>query len=146
MRVHAGIVVALALVGLGAPGCCTYQDPATGAEATYAFETLKAELDLGIGTVYTAAKEAVNELSLRTTRAAQDGISGEIRAVDAQLDRVEIRVGALPGARTQVAIRVGLFGDRDKSIVVFEQIMANLSGAEQLAAAPALQWGREERR
>jgi len=136
--------VILLAVGLAGgwlvPGCTTYRDPVTGQEARYRFETLRAELDLPIRTVYTAAKRATSELDLRSTRAAQDGLAGEIRAVNAQLETVDIQVGALPGGRTELSIRVGVFGDRDKSIVLFESIMANLSAPEQLAAVPSLRW------
>ncbi len=135
-------LVALEMAGgLLAPGCSTYRDPATGEEATYGMETLKARLDVDVGTVYAAARRAANELHLRVMRAAEDGISGEIRAYDAQRDQVEIRLGAMPEDRTLLAINVGPFGDKKKSLVLFEHIMENLSRAEQIAAAPSLPWG-----
>jgi hypothetical protein len=129
------------LGGLFVPGCTTYRDPVTGEEATYLFETLRARLNLEIGPVYAAAEKAVHELRLRPTRQAEDGISAEIRAVDSHYQTVEIRMAALPQGRTLLTIRVGLVGDKDKSLVLFEQIMQNLSQAEQQAAAPAVQWG-----
>ena len=127
--------------GLLAPGCSTYRDPATGEEATYGLETLKARLDVDVGTVYAAARKAADELNLKVMRAAKDGISGEIRAYDAQRNQVEIRLGAMPEDRTLLTINVGPFGDKKKSIVLFEHIMENLSQAEQIAAASSLQWG-----
>jgi hypothetical protein len=123
------------------PGCASYHDPVTGEEATYGCETLRAKIELEIGAVYAATRRAAADLHLRVTRAAQDGISGEIRATDAQRDMVEICLGALPGNRTALSIRVGPFGDKHKSIVVFERIMENLSRARQLAAVPTVQWG-----
>ncbi len=127
--------------GLLAPGCSSYRDPVTGEKATYGMQTLKARLDADVGTVYAAARKAAAELKLKVMRAAEDGISGEIRAYDAQRNQVEIRLGAMPEDRTLLAISVGPFGDKKKSIVLFEHIMGNLSQAEQIAAAPALPWG-----
>jgi hypothetical protein len=146
MKAHAVwfVVLGLAVVLLG-QGCSTYHDRASGEEATYGCQTLKAKLDLDIGTVYTAAKRAAFCLRLRVMRAAEDGISGEIRAIDAQRDWVEIRLGALPEGRTRLTISVGAFGDKKKSIVMFEHIMANLSAMQQAAAAACVQWGPERR-
>jgi hypothetical protein len=142
MKAHAIVLAVFGLAGgLLAPGCSTYHDPATGEKATYGMQTLKSRLDVDVGTVYAAARKAADELDLRVMRAAQDGISGEIRAYNAQRDQVEIRLGAMPEDRTLLRITVGPFGDKKKSLVLFESIMKNLSRAEQLAAARALPWG-----
>jgi len=142
MNAHAMVLVTLGVAGgLLTHGCSTYRDPATGEEARFGMETLKARLDLEIGAVYAAARQAADDLDLKVMRAAEDGISGQIQALDAQYDLVTIRLGAMPEDRTLLAINVGVFGDKNKSLVLFEQIMDNLSRAEQIAAAPALQWG-----
>ncbi len=144
MKPHAIVLLVLEITGgLLAPGCSTYRDPATGEEATYGLETLKARLDVDVGTVYAAARRAANELNLRVMHAAEDGISGQIRAFDAQRDQVDIRLGAMPEDRTLLTITVGAFGDKNKSLVLFEYILKNLSQAQQLAVAPSLQWGRD---
>lgn len=133
-------VIVLAVFGsagaLLAPGCSTYHDPATGQKATYGMSTLKAQLDAEVGTVYAAARKAAAELDLNVMRAAEDGISGEIWAYDAQYNQVNIRLGAIPEDRTRLAISVGPFGDKKKSLVLFESILKNLGQAEQFAAAP----------
>ena len=146
MKAHAVLFVVLGLaIALLGQGCSSYHDPATGEEATYGCQTLKAKLDLDIGTVYAAAKCAAFDLRLRVMCVAEDGISGQIRAIDAQRDWVDIQVGALPEDRTRLTISVGVFGDKKKSIVVFEHIMANLSEMQQAAAAASVQWCPERR-
>lgn len=146
MKAYALWIVVLGIAGgLLGQGCSTYRDPATGEEATYGCQTLKAKLDLDIGTVYAAAKRAALDLRLRVMRAAVDGISGEIRALDAQRDSVDIQLGAMPEGRTRLTISVSVFGDKDKSIVVFERILGNLSATQQAAAAASVQWGPERR-
>ncbi len=142
MKAHGVVLVVLGMTGgLLVGGCATYHDPATGEEAHYGCQTLKTKLDADIGAVYTAARRATNELRLRVTRAAQDGISGEITARDAHRDNVDIQMGALPEGRTVLTIRVGVFGDKQKSIVLLERILANLSGQPQATVAPVVQWG-----
>lgn len=138
MKAQTVVLVALGMAGaVLVEGCSAYHDPVTGEEAHYGCETLRARLDAGVPVVYAAAKRATNDLHLRVMRAAQDGISGEIRALDSQRDNVEVELGALPEGRTKLTIRVGVFGDKDKSIVLFERIMENLNQAPQVAAAPA---------
>ncbi len=138
MKAHAIVLAVLGTAGgLVAPGCSSYHDPATGEKATYGMQTLKARLDINVGTVYAAARKAAAELNLKVMRAAQDGISGEIRAYDAQRNQVDIQLGAMPEDRTLLAISVGPFGDKKKSLVLFESIMKNLTRAEQVAAVPA---------
>jgi hypothetical protein len=142
MKAYVFWLVAVGSAGsLLCPGCAAYHDPASGAKAWYGCETLRAKLDLEIGAVYVAAKQATADLYLKVRRSAADGISGEIRALDARYDTVEIRLKALPRNRTAVAIRIEPFGDKQKSIVVFVQIMENLSREQQLAAASSVQWG-----
>src|SRR4030042_5125030 len=124
----AALVVSGVLACLACQGCgSTYEDPATGIEAKYRWDTLTAELDQEIGMVYPAAQQAADELDLKVLREAMDGIAGEIRALDAHLDTVDIRLEAMPAGRTLMTIRIGAFGARNKSAVVFEHVMGNLT-------------------
>lgn len=128
MKGRAVVVVGLALAGcLVYSGCAsTVEDPGTGAQAQYRWETLEAELDQGIAVVHLAARDAVDRLDLVVLRDGLDGIAAEILALDAHFDSVEIRLGALPGSGTLLMIRIGLFGDRNKSAVLFGSIMESL--------------------
>lgn len=127
-------VVAMSAVAAGCflgSGCApTYQDPATGVEARYEWETLKAKLNRPIAEVYYAARDAAEDLDLRPLRCGLDGIAAEVVALDAHCDRVDIRVGALPESRSLLAIRVGFLGDMNKSAVLFSEIMERLARCE----------------
>lgn len=136
--------VALASLFVVAAGCLvcsgcapTYRDPATGAEARYEWETLRTELDEPIATMYAAARDAARELDLRTQRCDLDGIAAEILALDAHLETVTIRLEALPESRSLLTIRVGLFGNRNKSVVLFSEIMEQLVGRERAVSKDA---------
>ena len=145
MKAHAVVLMALGVTAcVPAGGCATYHDPATGEPAHYGCETLRTKLNADIGAVYGAARRATNELHLRVMRAAQDGISGEILARDAHRDNVDIQLGALPEGRTRLTIRVGVFGDKNKSIVLLQRILDNLSRQELAAFMPAVEWSRAE--
>ena len=72
----------------------------------------------------------MDELDLRVLRDKLDGIAAEIQALDAHFETVTVRLEALPEARTLLTIRVGLFGDKNKSVVLFERIMGNLAQRE----------------
>lgn len=136
-------VVALAILGsacgLLCPGCGpAYRDPQTGVEANYAWETLRAELDLEIREVYPAAHGAADEMDLKVMRSRVNGIAAEVFALDAHLDTVDIRMEAMPEFRTLLTIRIGLFGNRNKSVVLFDRIMANLvQGGEFARIGPS---------
>jgi len=134
---------AVVLIVVGVAGCLLSQgcasrvrDPATGTEATYHWEALCAEVDRSTWDVYAAAQQAVDELELKVWREEVDGLAGDIRAVDAHFNTVEIQLGAMPGCRTRLTIRIDLFGDKDKSIVLFEEIMAKLGEQESPTSVP----------
>jgi hypothetical protein len=125
-------LVVVALAGsLLCPGCGPeIRDPATGAGADYDWGILEATLDRPIAEVYAAARQAVRDLDLCVFREARDGISAEILAINAWRDRVDLTLGARPGPQTELNIEIGLTGDRDKSIMLFQSIVARLPGQE----------------
>lgn len=129
MTRHSATLIVLTAAGsVLCPGCGpSYRDPATGVEARYWWQTLGAELDLEVREVYPAARTAVDTLDLRVLRAKVDGIAAEIVVVDAHFDTTHIRLHALPETRTLLTIRVSLFGDRNKSAVLFSEIMRHLA-------------------
>jgi hypothetical protein len=144
MKAHALVRVVLGLAaGLGLAGCA-YEDPATGAKATYALEALHSEVDAPVPVVYAAALKAADSLDLTVGRAVESGFGAEIRAVDVLANVVNVRLKVLPGERTRLTIAVGAFGSRRKSIMVFNSIMANLAGMQPAASVSSIQWGAPE--
>jgi hypothetical protein len=112
----------LLLAGCGSPAIET----GPGVRAGYAWDTLYARLDYPIGEVYHAAGAAVKELHLKVLRHGRDGVAGEISAMDAQHEYIWIDLQAWPRSRTALTIRAGVFGDRNKSAVIFERILEDL--------------------
>jgi len=96
------------------------------AQAKYAWGALKAELDYPLETTYRAAKKAAEQLELSIYTDRHDEVAGLITARDAQNDEVKIKLEALPQSRTIMTVRVGTVGDKNKSHVIFNQVLDNL--------------------
>jgi hypothetical protein len=114
-------------------GCGTSVQTGPGVRASYGCETLRARMDYPIDDAYRAASDAVQQLDLCVLRHDQDEVAGEIYTLDAQRDTIAIEMEALPGERTLLTIRVDLFGNKNKSEVVFERIVENLQGEAAVA-------------
>ena len=124
--------VVLATVVLGGlllyQGCGTtpVRGPDGDIEGTITHGTLTATMDRGIGQVFAAVQAAVQQLGLTTVMAEQDGVSAEVLARDTQQQTIAIRLDAVSPNRTSLAMRVGIFGDANKTRVIFRKIQENL--------------------
>jgi len=132
----ASLTTLVAIGSLLCPGCGP-RPVETGPDvrASYCFDALHARLDYQIAEVYQAADRAVRDLGLKVLYDKQDGVAAQIDMFDVQQDYIAVRLVALPYSQTAMTIRAGVFGCRDKSDVVFEQIMENLRG-EPAAVKP----------
>lgn len=98
-------------------------------EADYDWGTLEATLDDPLEASYRAAKDALAELELPILHDTQDDIAAELATRDAHDEEITIRLEALPGSRTQMTIHASPLGDKNKSHVIFNQIMDNLTSS-----------------
>jgi len=122
-------ILALAISGLFLCSGCHSEISGAGADtkAKYEWGTLKAELNYPIETTFMAAKKAAEELELTVILDQHDEVAGLIMARDAQEEKVKIKLEALPMSRTILTIHVGMFGDKNKSNVIFNQVVKNIS-------------------
>jgi hypothetical protein len=125
------LAIVLAAVVLGGSllyqGCSTaVRGPDGEVEAELAHGTLTATMDRGISQVFAAVQAAVHQLGLTTVMAEQDGVSADILARDTQQQTIAIRLGAVSPTRTTLAMRVGIFGDTNKTRVIFRKIQESL--------------------
>jgi hypothetical protein len=123
------VVLAAALLS-GAWLCQGCSSPVRGTEgqveAEIRYGTLTATLDRGIKQAFEAVQDAVHQLGLTIVMAEQDGVAAEVLARDTQGQTITIRLEALGPDRTSLAMRVGIFGDKNKSGVIFRTIQENL--------------------
>jgi hypothetical protein len=123
------VVLATGLAGgwLLCPGCSTaVRGPEGQIEGTIRSGTLTARLDRGIGRAFEAVQEAVRQLGFTTIMTEQDGVAAEVLARDTQQQNITIKLEALSPSATALTMRVGIFGDKNKSNVIFRQIQENL--------------------
>jgi hypothetical protein len=128
MQTKRSACLCLALAaGIALAGCATSVNDTQGRrEAIYELGTLKATLSAPIGQVYEAAQESLKELDLRVLNAKHDGIAAELVSRDAQDKQVSVRLEAMPDSQTQLHISVGMFGDKNKSVVLLQHIKGKL--------------------
>jgi hypothetical protein len=138
MKGHAIAGLAFVIGGcLLVQGCGEPEIPSgPGVRSGYAWDALEARLDCPIDAVYLAATAAVSQLHLCVLREKQDGVAAELATLDAQRQCITIKLEAWPEAQTALTIRAGLFGDRNKSAVIFERILANLGEGPATARLP----------
>lgn len=120
----------IVVVGCGltlCQGCGTsVRGPEGDIEARIKYGTLTAMMDRGIERVYQAVQESVGKLGLTTVMAEQDGVAAEVLARDAQGQNISIKLEAVGPDKTELTMRVGMLGDKNKSRVIFRQIQDNL--------------------
>jgi hypothetical protein len=116
--------IALVVLTLGCES--PIHDTGPDARADYEWGTLGATLDYPLNLAFPAAKQALRELDVTILVDEQDDLAGQLLARDAHDETITIELEALPRSRTQMKIRVGSFGDKNKSSVIFTRIMENL--------------------
>jgi hypothetical protein len=128
MRKLAAVLASGLAVGwLLCPGCSTaVRGPEGQIEGSIRNGTLVATLDRGIDRAFEAVQEAVRQLGFTTIMTEQDGVAAEVLARDAQQQNITIKLAAVSPDRTSLTMRVGIFGDKNKSNVIFRKIQENL--------------------
>lgn len=115
------------VAGITLGGCATsINDPQGRREAVYEWGTLRATFPTPIEHTFKAAQETFKELDLKVLGANQDGIAAELLSRDAQGKEVSVAMEATPDGGTRVRIRVGKFGDQNKSVVLLRHIKRKL--------------------
>jgi hypothetical protein len=146
MNAHAVVLIALGMTAGILVAGCRYENRATGTQATYVAEALHSEVGAPLPAVYAATLKAADKLDLTVGRAEETSFGVEIRAVNDLDDVVTIRLTVVSQERTKLMISVGVFGDRRKSIRVFNSIMANLAEIRPAMVIPSLDsivWSEE---
>ena len=79
-----------------------------------------------LDTVYQATLDAMNGLDLPVLSKTKDALTAEIVARDAQDKKVTIKLKAATEETTKLSIRIGTFGDKTKSQLIYDKIRENL--------------------
>jgi len=122
------LVLLLALAGVGT-GCIALAVAGAAAVGTvaYAKGDLETILEEDINTIYAASKEALAELEIRITGTDKDLLSAVIRAEGAEDKKITIRLKRIEQGRlVKLTIRVGVFGEKTLSEIIYDKIQKNL--------------------
>lgn len=127
-RISATLAV---LVGLAtSTGCFLVAVGAAGAAGAGTVAYVRGELDATLGRRYEAvansADSAIAQLQFVKVSETKDAFTWEIVARTAEDKKVDIKVSRQGDDLTRVSIRIGVFGDEEKSRVVLDRIKANL--------------------
>lgn len=107
-------------------GCAAVLVGAGAGTAIYVTGNLKAPVSEDINTVYQATLKAVEQLELKVSSKTKDALSAKIIARDAQDKKITINLVSASENTTKIAIRVGIFGNEEKSRLIYEKIQKNL--------------------
>lgn len=101
----------VAAVGVGAAGTVAYVKG-----------DLQTVESADIDAVYKAVSKAIDKLELSVTQKTKDAMTAKVVARDSQYKKITIKLGATAEGATKLSIRVGLFGNKRKSRLIYEQI------------------------
>ncbi len=87
---------------------------------------LKRTYDVNIDNAWAAAVKSVEELKLTTESKTHDAFSGVIKGKMADGKSFEINLKRLAENSTEIGVRLGTFGDRQKSEAIHDKILSNL--------------------
>lgn len=123
-------VVAGACLSTGLTGCLVAAAGAGAAAGvgTYAYVTgkLSATLDAPLDRAHSASVKAVESLKFSEASKALDAFNGFVTARAADGAEVKINLKRLTDTTTEVEIRVGTFGDKNRSVAIYEEIKKHL--------------------
>jgi len=116
-----------ALLSTGLSGCLIAAAGAAGA-GTYAYVTgkLTATLDAPLERAHSASVTAVESLKFTGESKQLDAFNGVVTALAADGSEVKIDLKRLSDKSTEVQIRVGTFGDKSRSVAIYEEIKKHL--------------------
>jgi len=123
----ASTLLALSMV---TSGCFLVAVGAAGAAGAGTVAYIRGELDASLGnrydTVVGATDNAVGQLQFAKIRESKDAFSSEIVARTAEDKKIDIVIAKEADNLTKVKIRVGVFGDEEKSRAILDRVRANL--------------------
>lgn len=94
--------------------------------AAYVRGDLKANLDATLDQTLAATRAALKELQMPITVEEKDGLSGKLTARAVGDKKIGVRVNKVTGTLTEVAIRVGTWGDETMSREILDKIKQRL--------------------
>lgn len=129
MKTILSIGLALTMIASAAvqPGCVAVAAAgAAGGTVAYLRGDLEATLPSGMDETQQAVRNAIEDLDLASVSSKEDRLTAEYVARTAKDERVTIALERETDDSTAINIRVGRFGDRDRSLQIYDAISERL--------------------
>jgi len=123
------ISVALAVVGLVLPACGCAPSIVSPDAGVYSGGRLYAASSQDMTSVYAATLKALDELELNVTEQAKDAFYARVVAKGADGKRITINIKPKEGDGSTITIKVGTFGEKRRSSIIYERIKQNLTSS-----------------
>jgi hypothetical protein len=104
---------AVVVGGAAAAGIGTYK---------YVKGELKTKEKVSLDQAYDASIQTMQDMGFDVVQKNKDGLKGKIIAKQSNGDNIEINLERLPDDITEIGVRVGSFGDEDRSRVILDEI------------------------
>ncbi len=94
----------------------------------YAYQkgSQEATLEGDIQVVYQVVQQTLEELEIQLVSAEKDALTASVVGRGAGDKKVKVQIKRIEDDLTHVSVRVGMFGNRDMSRVICDQIVKNL--------------------
>jgi hypothetical protein len=127
---HSLTALAFAVTLAATSGCFLVAIGAAGAAGAGTVAYIRGELDATLGNQYDlvikATDGSIGQLQFAKVRETKDAFSSEIIARTAEDKKIDITITKVADNLTKVAIRIGVFGDEEKSRAILDKIKGNL--------------------
>lgn len=147
LRMRTATVIGCFLLGLCCSGCTALMIAGAGAAGAAGYAYLNGELEksypVSVGQAWPAVTTAVEELGMPVVKQSVDDLGGRLETVTADGKKVVIKLEARPTVTT-IKVRVGLFGDKNRSIMILDRIDQKLMGSAARATSAATPGGGTE--
>ena len=107
-------------------GCAVALVGAGAGSVAYLKGDLEAVLDKNVDQAYQATLKALDKLEISATKKEKDALSAVIIGRTAEDKKVAIKLKAAENNLTKLSIRIGMFGNRAQSQVIYDEIRKHL--------------------
>jgi len=107
-------------------GCAVALVGAGAGTVAYLKGSLEAVVDEEIGDVFDATVKALKELKIPTTKTQEDALAAIVVGRTVEDKKITIKLKATENNMTKLSIKIGMFGDRAQSQLIYDKIKKRL--------------------
>jgi len=120
------LTIVIIIIAVTAQGCAVAFVGAGAGTVAYLKGSLKAVLDSDLDNAFNASLKALEALEIAPTKKEKDALSAVIKAETAKEKNITIKLKAAENNLTELSIKIGAFGDRTQSQLIYDEIRKHL--------------------